>query len=78
VLAGERDFRDDVARPSGLEVWLGAGKAAPGGKPYKPKSTAVRKQGPHHSPVHLVNKAPQEHLEVCNQVIWGTLANIGL
>jgi hypothetical protein len=58
-------------------MFVDAGKSSAGQEPCKPQSTALREQGAHHSPVHLVNKAPKEHLGARKPVTWGTSAFSG-
>jgi hypothetical protein len=60
------------------DVCPDAGKSSAGQELCKPKSTALRYQGVHHSPSILSTKRQRSILMFANQVIWGTLANIGL
>jgi hypothetical protein len=59
-------------------VRLDAGKSGAGQEPCKPKSTALRDQGVHHSPSILSIERQRSILMFTNQVIWGTSANIDL
>jgi hypothetical protein len=47
-------------------------------EPRKPKSTALRDEGAHHSPSILSTNSQKGILMSANQVICGTSANIGL
>ena len=57
---------------------LDAGKSSARQEQCKPKSTALRGQGAHHSPSILSTKRQRSILMFTNQVIWGTSANIDL
>jgi hypothetical protein len=59
-------------------MFLYNGKSSAGQEPCKPKSTAQREQGAHHSRSILSTKRQRSILMFANQVIWGTSANIGL
>jgi hypothetical protein len=79
VRRGARDLRDDVPKLRGLGTCvLMPEKKGAGQEPCKPKSTALRDQGAHHSPSILSTKRRGSILMFTNQVIWGTSANIGL
>jgi hypothetical protein len=55
-------------------MFVDARKSSAGQEPCKPKSTAPERTGRTSPPVHLVKKAPKEHLDVHKPVIWGTSA----
>jgi hypothetical protein len=63
-------FRLQLAKGAdGSQNWVGS---APSGE------CRLRDQGAHHSPSILSTKRQWSILMFANQVIWGTLANIGL
>ena len=60
------------------DVCLDAGSSRAEQDRAKPKSTALRDQGAHHSPSILLTKRQRSILMFMNQVIWRMSANIGL